>query len=85
MDVALQDRVVLGRPHVLFESTRETLEKVRVAAQQAVTRAGEDVEKRTKAEAALKDVPDYVTAMKNVRFPQSQKPKTKVGFPIVLQ
>lgn len=54
-------------PHVLLESARESLEKTRVAAQQALARAGEDAEKKAKAEAALKEVPDYATAMKNVR------------------
>ncbi len=54
-------------PHVLFETVRELLEKVRIAAQQAIVKAGEDAEKKAKAEAALAEVPDYVTALKNVR------------------
>ncbi len=54
-------------PHVLLESAREALDKVRVSTQQALVKAGEDAEKKAKAEAAIKEVPDYVTALKNVR------------------
>src|SRR5205085_2167817 len=49
------------------ETARELLERVRLAAEQAVAKAGEDAEKKAKAEQALKDVPDYTAAMKNVR------------------
>ena len=54
-------------PHVLFESAREALEKIRVTTQTAVVKAGEDAEKKAKAEAALKEVPEYAVALKNVR------------------
>jgi glutamate synthase domain-containing protein 2/glutamate synthase domain-containing protein 1/glutamate synthase domain-containing protein 3 len=54
-------------PHVLWESMREVIERNRVAAQQAVVKAGEDEQKRIKAEEALKAIPDYTTALKNTR------------------
>jgi glutamate synthase domain-containing protein 2/glutamate synthase domain-containing protein 1/glutamate synthase domain-containing protein 3 len=54
-------------PHVLFETARELIERIFVAARQAVVKAGDDVEKRARAEAALKDVPNYPAALKNVR------------------
>jgi len=56
-------------PYLAFESAREVLEKGRVTAQAAVTRAGADADKLAKAQILLKDAEalTYTVALKNLR------------------
>ncbi len=56
-------------PYLAFESTREIIDQLTLAAQQAVTRAGDDADKRATADAALKELSalTYSKALKNLR------------------
>jgi len=56
-------------PYLAFDSAREIIGQIKVAAQQGVTKAGADEEKLAKAQAALKDAEalTYSKALQNLR------------------
>ncbi|HEY3900406.1 MAG TPA: glutamate synthase large subunit [Chthoniobacter sp.] len=56
-------------PYLVFDSARETIGQIKVAAQQGVTKAGADADKLAKAQAALKDAEtlSYGKALQNLR------------------
>ncbi|HEX8311496.1 MAG TPA: glutamate synthase large subunit [Chthoniobacteraceae bacterium] len=56
-------------PYLAFDSVREILGQVKVAAQQGITRAGADAEKLAKAQVALQEAEalTYAKALKNLR------------------
>ncbi|MEP6667671.1 MAG: glutamate synthase large subunit [Chthoniobacter sp.] len=56
-------------PYLVFDSAREIIDQVKVAAQQGVTKAGADPDKLAKAQAALKDAEalTYAKALQNLR------------------
>jgi len=56
-------------PYLAFDSAREIIGQIKVAAQQGVTKAGADADKLAKAQAALKDAEalTYAKALQNLR------------------
>ena len=56
-------------PYLAFDSAREIIGQIKVAAQQGVTKAGADADKLAKAQAALKEAEalTYEKALKNIR------------------
>jgi len=56
-------------PYLVFDSARETIEQLKVTAQQGVTKAGADADKLAKAQAALKDAEalTFAKASQNLR------------------
>jgi glutamate synthase (NADPH/NADH) large chain/glutamate synthase (ferredoxin) len=56
-------------PYLIFDSAREIIGQIKVAAQQGVVKAGTDADKLAKAQAALKDAEalSYAKALKNIR------------------
>ncbi len=56
-------------PYLVFDSARETIGQLKVAAQQGVVKAGADADKLAKAQAVLKDTEalTYAKALKNIR------------------
>jgi glutamate synthase (NADPH/NADH) large chain/glutamate synthase (ferredoxin) len=56
-------------PYLAFDSVREILGQIKVAAQQGITKAGADPEKLAKAQVALQDAEalTYAKALKNLR------------------